>query len=287
MPSSLGQAITARVGFFWSHVNSLNRALRRPLLPHWPYKILLNLLGLFVALGVVQLIRARQWVIALTILLTALAVCTTPWRGQFARYLAPILPLLLIAVMTLLRGVVGIRQPSTSGPSDRKLRALRIAAAGLILCESVIALVSGSRNFIYTAYFRDANDRQKPYHVFHYSTDYPDSEDALRWLVAHADPSAILAASMPQWVYLQSGFKAVMPPLTADPVKAQQLIDTVPVSYVLMEHLLMDDNFVAFFPSMVKKQNDKWKLVYSSSDRHVQLYGRIGVATLSGTVLAK
>ena len=94
VPGTLGQSITAREGFFKSHVNSINRVLRRPLLPHWSYKILLYCLGLVVLLGVLQMLLARQWLIASAILLTVAAICTTPWPGQFARYLAPILPLL-------------------------------------------------------------------------------------------------------------------------------------------------------------------------------------------------
>jgi hypothetical protein len=92
---------------------------------------------------------------------------------------------------------------------------------------------------------------------------------------------------MPQWTYLQSGLKAVMPPLTRNPVRAQEMIDTVPVSYVLVEDLLMNDNFNTFFPKLVKNDPDKWKLIYSRPGSQVEVYARIGVARFADGTPAK
>jgi hypothetical protein len=125
------------------------------------------------------------------------------------------------------------------------------------------------------------------YHVLHYSGEYPDTEEALAWLRKRADSNSVLAVTMPQWVYLQSGFKAVMPPLTTDPVKAERLIDTVPVSFVILEQLLMNDNFNTYFPNLVQKSPDHWKLVYSKPGSPVRLYARIGLAQLSGNIVTR
>jgi len=283
LPSTLGQSVTAREGFYRGHVKAFNLAVGRAVLPHWPYKVLLNFLGLLVLLGVVCLMLRRQWLIGCTVLLTVAAVCTTPWPGQFARYLAPILPLLLLALLALLQaGAVYVRRilPAFRGTHDMK--ALRLSVLAVILCESAIALQSGNRNFLEPAVYQDATGKQHPYHLLHYSEAYPDVEGALRWLVPRAGSGAVIAVSMPQWVYLKSGLKTVLPPLTTDPVKAGQLIDSVPVSFVIVERLLMDDNFNEYFPRLVERSPDKWKLVYVSPDHQVQVYGRVGLARLSG-----
>jgi hypothetical protein len=228
--------------------------------------------------------RQRQWLIALTILLTVVAVCTTPWPGQFARYLAPILPLLLVAVLAPLREMFDYTRGLLHIPTE-KFKIFPRSVVAIIFCECVIAFQSGNRNFLNTAFYRDADGQMKSYHVLHYSAAYPQTEAALKWLMSRADAHAVLAVSMPQWVYLQSGLKTVMPPLTTDPNQAQKLIDTVPVSFVVIEKLLMDDNFNTYFPKLVEHSPDKWKLVYSTQDGQVRLYGRIGVARLSGSPL--
>lgn len=282
MPSTLGQSITAREGFFKAHVNSINRAIRRPLVPHWSYKVLLYSLGVLVLLGVLHLLMNRQWLIAWTILLTVGAICTTPWPGQFARYLAPILPFLLLAFTAAFEGLhVRGRNLLPAAIMD-KMNLLRLIGAALILGECCIALQSGNRNFLDRAFYKDANGHLRPYNVLHYSGEYSDTQDVLEWLEPRADRNSVIAVTMPQWVYLQSGFKAVMPPLTTDPDKAEKLIDTVPVSFVIVEQLLMDDNFNTYFPKLVQKSPDHWKLVYSKPGGPVKLYARVGVARLSG-----
>ncbi len=55
IPSNLGQSITAREGFFESHVKVINRVLRKSIVPNWPYKVLLYCFGLLVLLGTSEL----------------------------------------------------------------------------------------------------------------------------------------------------------------------------------------------------------------------------------------
>ncbi len=287
IPRTLGQSITAREGFFQSHVNSINRALRREVVPHWTYKVLLYILGLVVLLGVVQLTLERQWLISAAIFLTIAAICTTPWPGQFARYLAPILPLLLLAFLSGLGAFGTASRRLLPHVVTRRLKPFRIAGMAIVLCECCIAFQSGNRNFLDKAYYRDENGERKSYKLLHYSGEYPDTEDALDWLKKRADRKAVIAVTMPQWVYLQSGFKAVMPPLTTDPENAVKLSDTVPVSFVIVEDLLMNDNFNTYFPKLVAESPDKWKFVYSKSGSPVKLYARIGIAKLSGNTVTR
>ena len=52
---------------------------------------------------------------------------------------------------------------------------------------------------------------------------------AAYWVRDHAAPGDIVAAAMPQWVYLKTGLKTVMPPLESDSKKAESLLNSVPV----------------------------------------------------------
>jgi hypothetical protein len=289
MPRDLGQSVAAREPYLEGHVKFLNRVLRRPAARPRVHKIVLYVLGSLVLLGTLQLLLERQWLISLTVLLTLAAVCTTPWPSQFGRYLAPILPLLLLALMSALRGFsnTGRRLFLVVPASARAFRVLRIATTAFVFCECCAALKSGNTNFLLKAYYRDAKGQKQPYRLVYYSAEYPDRQDALDWLSKRADPHSVLAVTMPQWVYLQSGFKTVMIPLTFDGAKAERLMDTVPVSFVFVEPGLRDDNFNTYLPKMVANSADHWKLVYSKEPSIVKLYARVGVARLSGKIVTK
>ncbi len=287
MPSTLGQSVTAREGFYKGNVKSLNRTLGKNIVPHWPYELLLNLMGCMVLAGIVRLAIARQYLLALGMLLTIGAVCTTPWPGQFARYIAPILPLLLLALMTTLRGVFQGQPRIASLPVSKGLQRLRFAVAMIILLECSLALQSGYRNFLNPAVYTDSKGNTQSYKLLHYTSAYPAATKALQWLVPKADPTAVIGVSMPQWVYLESGLKSVMPPLTFKPGEAQALADSVPISYYMTEKLLMDDNFLVSFPALVSNSPDQWKPVYGTSADQVRVYARVGVAKLSGSTVSR
>ena len=142
---------------------------------------------------------------------------------------------------------------------------------------------SGNRNFLTTAAYHGPDGKEHTYRLLHYSADYPEVLEALRWLVPRVNKDAVLCVSMPQWIYLNSGLKSVMPPLGRDPVEVQRLSDTVPISYVIIERLLMDDNFNVYFPKLIQRSPDKWKQVYTSRDGTIQIYARVGIAKLADT----
>jgi hypothetical protein len=134
----------------------------------------------------------------------------------------------------------------------------------------------GYRNFRYRAVYEDDSGAEREYRLFHYPAEVSASEMGLKWLLAHADRRAIIAVSLPQWVYLKTGLKAVMPPLEANPQKAQQLLDTVPATYVAVDQLLMEDDFNRRFAGFIRKSVGKWRLVYATPNREFEIYQRLG-----------
>ena len=100
-------------------------------------------------------------------------------------------------------------------------------------------------------------------------------QTGLAWLATNADRQAIVAISMPHWAYLNMGLKTVMPPLESDPVKAQEMLDSVPVSYLVLEGMFMEGDFNSKFPLLVRNSPERWRLAYASSTQDVEIYQRI------------
>jgi hypothetical protein len=73
------------------------------------------------------------------------------------------------------------------------------------------------------------------YKLFYYAPLGTAFDQALDWLQHRAEPSDVIAATDPQWVYLRTGRKAVLPPFEPNGKTAQRLIDTVPVKYLIVE----------------------------------------------------
>lgn len=276
MPWKLGEAVSAKTIFGKGHVATFNRWIHPLALPSWSFQSVLVYLGLIVFAGIAWQLRRGEWFIPIYLLLTIAAISTTPWAGQFPRYLAPVEPFLLIVLLSFLLEVKRI-----SGNRLLRMRkivsAVTVGTALFVLCESALSCIVSYRNFRDRATYVDAKGIEKQYALFHYPREASESQAGMEWLVTHADPNATVAVSMPQWVYLKTGLKTVMPPLEPDPAKAQRLIDTVPASYAVVDHLLMDDDFNRSFPSLVRSSPDKWHLVYLSPHGEFDIYQRVGL----------
>jgi hypothetical protein len=68
--------------------------------------------------------------------------------------------------------------------------------------------------------------------------------------------------------------KAVMPPFETDPVQAQKLLDSVPVSF-----LIQGGGFPLetsrYIEPVVERFPERWKLAYS--ERRLEIYQRVGL----------
>ncbi|HSU58002.1 MAG TPA: hypothetical protein VLI55_01710 [Bryobacteraceae bacterium] len=284
MPRTVGEAVSAKKGFGEGHVARVNRWIHPLALPSWSFQIVLVYLGLIVFAGIAWQIRRWDWFIPVYLLLTIAAICTTTWIDQFPRYLAPVEPFLLIVFFSFL---LNIKRTSGRWPVRvrRVTSILTVSTALFIVCESALSCIVGYRNFRNKAIYVDAKGVEREYTLFHYPTEASASQAGMEWLVAHADPNAIVAVSMPQWVYLKTGLKTVMPPLEPDWAKAQRLIDSVPASYAVLDQLLMEDDFNRSFPGLVRGSPHKWRLVYLSPHREFDIYQRIGLNSTEKQVL--
>ena len=115
------------------------------------------------------------------------------------------------------------------------------------------------------------------YKLFHYAPLGTAFDEGLEWLKGNSQSTDMIAATDPQWAYLRTGKKAVLPPFELNGEKAQHLIDTVPVKYLIVEtkpQRLGLGAYYRFTSALLRENPLQWDLVWSSSDRSMEIYRR-------------
>jgi hypothetical protein len=230
------------------------------------------LIGVIVLIGIATLIRGEARLIGLYVLLTILGICLTPWPQQWARYWSPAMPFLMLALACGLTTLAAWSERLPS-PARRMSHAARIALIATILVVEAVSIVRIYAHYRFPATFRDRDGHAVTQDLFFYSQTYQALDAGLDWLASQARPDDVVAASMPQWAYLRTGLKSVMPPFETDPVRTQALLDSVPIRFVVVDGT--DVNFTREYtlPSLVSAP-DRWTLVYSNPSGGLEIYQR-------------
>jgi hypothetical protein len=274
VPASIGEVVTAEKKV-WAIPFSDNHARTRDLM----VAFILNFVGCLVLGGVLlQLIR-RQWIVPAYLLCSIAIISFTPWPIQLVRYLTPLCPFLALSLVTSVLAV--------KGSSSRMIaRAGRVA--GLAFLVLVLSLVLGQQLVVfYRAHTRGMNrivfdvpgKGKASYPVFGYFPPERALDDAINWLTGRPGSGEVVAAAAPTWVYVRTGLKAVMPPFELNAEKAQELLDAVPVTYLLLE-----ENFTKkYVSSVIQAHPTLWYEIYSSPDNICKIYLRMKQAKLAET----
>ncbi|MEX2221176.1 MAG: hypothetical protein WEG40_05185 [Candidatus Rokuibacteriota bacterium] len=271
MPKSLGTAVTARA-YSWERIKEI------PIIGRVvPWRVVLYLpivIGLVVLVGVWSLLTREARLIGLYVLLTAAGICLTPWpwRGQWERYWAPVTPFLALA---LARGAMTLAAWSERLPAPlrRVSHAGRIAVVVAVLAVEALVLTRMYVQYRYPATLRDRGGHVAAQRLFFYDEHHQALESGLDWLGRRAGPGDVVAASMPQWVYLLTGLKAVMPPFETDPARAQALLDSVPVRFVVVDGAWPPITRDYALP-LLASSPERWLLVYSNPSGRLEIYER-------------
>lgn len=236
-----------------------------PISTPWPVDVLLFALGSIVLAGIVLQLIAGQWLLPFYVLLSIAGICLTPWPQQFTRYFMPLMPFLVLFLLTALLAV-----PRVFKKSD-KLKAMGQnfiwLVVFLILIQHALTVTGVYLLRHQTVTYRDRSGEMIQYRLFFYRDANRALDRGLDWLMRHAKPTDILAGSMPHWMYLRTGLKSVMPPFERDPVKAQDMMDSVPVTYLLQDEGLAIET-KQYIEDMVEQFPNRWERVYI--DRIVQ-----------------
>jgi hypothetical protein len=269
IPTSLGGAASARA-HYWQRMRELPVVGR--VIPGRVSLYAPALIGVIVLIGIATLIRGEARLIGLYVLLTILGICLTPWPQQWARYWSPAMPFLMLALACGLTTLAAWSERLPS-PARRMSHAARIALIATILVVEAVSIVRIYAHYRFPATFRDRDGHAVTQDLFFYSQTYQALDAGLDWLASQARPDDVVAASMPQWAYLRTGLKSVMPPFETDPVRTQALLDSVPIRFVVVDGT--DVNFTREYtlPSLVSAP-DRWTLVYSNPSGGLEIYQR-------------
>jgi hypothetical protein len=218
--------------------------------------------------GLLLQLACKRYIISFYIGLNLIAMCMTPFAKIFVRYLLPLSPLFLLLFFEAIAWL-------NSQSHRYRTGFLRQAAT---LSTIAILAVMGAEEFteerdLYRFHHNKVDylhDRQRvSYNLFYYSSGDREFEQGLDWLQARARRGDIVAASDPQWVYLRTGLKSVLPPLEVNSLTAEHLIDSVPVRY-----LFVDEYYGRYTSSLVKNNPDLWRCTWRGAEDKVKIYER-------------
>lgn len=245
--------------------------------PQWIVDVPLFALGCLVLVGAGVLATRGHLIIALCALSSISVICLTPWPAQFNRYLVPTVPLL---ALSLCAAIVWVLDQSRRPPLSAWRGVVRVLACSVVVGIALqqiatIGAVYAKRHL--PVQYQTRQGDTVGYRLFFYMDSYRALDAGVDWLIAHTKPTDVIAVSMPHWVYLRTGNKTVMPPFESDPIKAEQLLDSVPVTYLILDEGLAIDS-KRFMKGVVEGFPDRWKRVYSddivteTGERHEQAF---------------
>jgi hypothetical protein len=267
LPGNIGQVLISPKNFLAIYVARMNHLMAPLTVPPSWVQAALFLFGCGALCGIGLQFRRHRWVIAIYLALTLAAVCITPWPGQATRYLCPLFPFLMTGLFEALEAA----RASLRGYRYGKVLGNGAVAIGtsVVLLGSAGSFVIVRQQFLDTTTFETSDGKTENYRLMHYAPGFASVSNALEWLKNSVPSESIVAISMPQWAYLRTGLRTVMPPFYRDAERAQRAIDSVPVTYLVVDQMTMESQFNERFWNLVRNFPDKWRLVYSAPMAHV------------------
>lgn len=270
MGKRLGEAVSTSEGYWRGLVfDAQQRAFGRQFIPRSLVLLPIVALSALVIAGVGVLIHRRAWLMALIILVSVGLICTTPWPGQFQRYLMPLTPFLAIAAMLALFEVRAALRVSRLNRASRT--AGQAAAIGLLLLPLIFQVYTASQLFSVReregASFVAGHGNVGP-RLFYSDLLWRGWEQAIAWIDQHSARSAIVATPYSHLCYLRIGHHAVSPPVDLDPARVRHLLASVPVSYVIVDR--------GYSLPAIESDCPEWHLVQSFEG--TKLYERVATA---------
>jgi hypothetical protein len=264
LPIRLGVAVTSDRYFWDAQRIAANRALGVLLVPEWVIDATLIALASLILVGLGLQVARAQWIIPLYLAFSFVSLSLTPWPEQFTRYFAPLAPFLALSLFLGLRTL-----PAVFGRLRPHLRrVIGMVVTGLvvsvILVEDGLTFVMMYRGMHQHVTYVDQSGQRVSYRLFFYKDAYRALDAGLDWLRQRANPADVVAASMPHWVYLRTGLKAIMPPFETDPVRTQELLDSVPVAFIVQDRGL-DLDTRKYLDPVIRTFPERWRLVYRES----------------------
>jgi hypothetical protein len=279
LPRSLGQALSTKQDYLEGLMMEIKRTSWLGRLVPWKMIFVgLPALGCLALAGIPLLWVRGQRLIALYLITYLVGLCATPWPEQFLRYLMPMTPFLVLSMVQLpviVANYAARAQRSRLNVVALAVPVLMTAPIGISACFT-LAKVFGESHQLATQ--RDRAGTPVVYRLFFYDEAYQALDAGLDWVREHARPSDIVAVSMPHWAHLRTGLKTVMPPFEADTRQVLELLDGVPVTYLIVDDSGVNFTRIYTLPA-IKAALDRWTLVHSIPKGRLEIYKRTGSST--------
>ena len=240
MVKGLGEAISTNE-YYWRQLllNAQQRLLGRQVIPLGVALVPIICLSALVTVGIIILARRRAWLIVSIVLVSVALIWITPWSDQFQRYLMPLAPFLAVAAL------LALSQLGAALRTSRRRRPLTVTVGQIALAGlAVLALTSQTYTACQLFYQRCRSGANLAHdggpvsqHYFYYGGRWRAWEAAAAWIGANTPPDAIIATPERQLCYLRTSRRAILPPMEANPTRARQLLEAVPVSYVIIDEI--------------------------------------------------
>jgi len=274
LPLALGEVVSESTAFWISGVDALVSQIG--INARWAEVTVLAPLVVLAALmiyGMATLARRRAWLMVVFSVTSIGLACATPWPEQLPRYLAPLGPFLAIAtVVGMVRTIDALR--GTNGRWNRHAgRILLGILIGLTLTEQAFATASCFRYRYRSPVIGGGKRTWSSPHFFYYDNAWADLNRAADWIAKNSPPDGIVATNSPHLVYLRTGRRAVFPPMEPDAARARQLLEDVPVSFVIVDDLDFLDIARRYALPAVSGEAANWRLVRKYNKTKIYQHG--------------
>lgn len=273
MPISVGEAVSLHRGWWTGEVEKLNQTVPGLGAPTWLADVALAALSIPVFAGLFLLAVDGYWLVGVYTAASVLLIALTPWPAQFSRYMVPLTPFLTLALVYLLAWTAG-RLRRTPSARWHAMRTGLIVAIGVILIQQAYTLYKSYTKHLKPAVYTDAEGQRRQHRLFFYDRNWRLHDKALDWLASHARSGEVVAISTPHWASLRTGLPAVMPPYEADAAAAARLMETVPVTYLIVDNLSFLDVGRRYARPVIERAPEQWSLIYFADDSGPRIYRR-------------
>lgn len=233
------------------------------------------LAGILVMAGFVVMLRSRERLAVVYVLLSLGLICMTPWPEQKTRYLMPLISLLALA---LIRGTITVVTWMTHRWSILSWIPPTNVLSFILLMIIAVQVTTTYWTYTYAHQPVELRDRHGSIHhqrLFYYDQRWQGYERALRWLDDHVDQNAIISTTCPPYLHLRIGRRAVMPPFESQPDRCLTMLENVPVDYVVVDGLNLLRKGGQYAEPALKTAPDHWSKVFDDLEGEVRIYRRM------------
>lgn len=230
------------------------------------------LIGLAILVGLLLLLFQYQRVIFLYLCFYLSAICSTPFLEQFTRYLMPVMPFLVLSLIVFLTTVKNLVPPVISSKLSVIHRNFVVGSILIVLFLQLVTFKHVYFSRLEPIVYTDRNNNLLKYRMFFENRSFQDFNRCVQFIRQNAHANDVVSAGTPQWIYLQTGLKAVMPPFEKNTALAFQKLDNVPVKYLIVgKDVIGSEKYI--FP-VVEHYTEQWKQVFITPESDWTVYKR-------------